>query len=363
MRFNDYLFFTQRLTPEEYASLMMMQNPAAYDAYCADPKKIFGVGLNTITDLQSVRRKPFGDVLRDDGAVLSKLDKNLDALIEEWQKWHVENLEPLCTYSLTTKIGRELFRNQLEKKLVARHVASELVEDADVVCIPEGSSATYVGLAIAVYHKRVTIVTSNEPLLREYRDNTLLSPRFQEMQAIGGHVDDFVVHGGVSGVKCEEQFEGAIKRDPGATVVIMPVTGLLPEDGPYGEDAATRHLKEKLINVSLNENVRALVFITDYTKHFPSMKKKYGQPVFANKQRWQQILRDFRDRISIISVPPPTLRTQMGALGQPLMRQFSNTQPYEIPIVEKEYDNVAKHLARDTRKGTTFECRFTEIYR
>jgi len=367
MNFSDYLFFTQRLTCAEYLTLTFMQNPKAFGKYDVnDTSRKCDFHLNTVTDLEEVHRVPFGDVLRNEQRAFEHLKAvdpsvSLDGLLREWRQWHVNNLEPIATYSLTTKIGRELFKRRSEKKLVGRHVAGTFIGSGDIVCIPEGSSATYVGLGIGLLWQRVQMVTSNEPLLREYRENPEFAPKFKEMIAIGGHVDDSD-HGGAFGNKCEEDFEQAIKRLPGATTVIMPVTGLLPDSGPYGGDDSTRKLKLRLIEVSLGANVRSLIFVTDYTKHLPSKRREYGQPVFNRAERWQQVVKDHSEIISIVTAPPPEIRRRMARreLGQALMRAL--TGGYDLPTDEKEYDEASKQLARQLRMGTAQQSRFIEVF-
>jgi hypothetical protein len=183
------------------------------------------------------------------------------------------------------------------------------------------------------------------------------------MEAIGGHVDDHITHGGVSGPKCLDQFETAITKMPAATVVIMPVTGFLPDEGPFGLDTPTRTVKEHLITASLSANVRALIFITDYTKHLPSKKGKYGCPVFNQPGKWQSLLGAHRERIQIVTAPPPELRKRManGELDQPLLRK-ALARPYVLPEDEREYDGVAERLARLTRKGMTYDTKFKEVF-
>jgi len=342
----------------------MMQNPKAFEYYYKDPNLKCEFHLGQVKRLDDVYRTPFGDVLVNEQKIFERMraaepNVDVDSLLKEWRTWHVQNLEPICTYSLTTKIGKEMYHRRIEKKLVARHVASTFIGHGDTVCIPEGSSATYVGLAIGLLFQKVTIVTSNEPLLREYRENPQFAPSFREMHAIGGHVDDVIAHGGVSGPKCQEQFETAIQKDPGTTVVIMPVSGLLPDSGPYGLDDATCRLKEKLIRAGLEANIRALIFVTDYTKHIPSRKSTYGRPLFNRPGEWAQLLRDHQNRIRIVTAPPPELRRQTTL--QPLLRPVSSAQ-FVLPKEEREYDEIAQSFARSTRKGQTYECSFIEVF-
>jgi len=344
-------------------------------------------------------RIPFGDVLCRDQRVLQRLKANepnqvttlpdqkyLEFLLDEWREWHARTLEPICNYSLTTKIGRELYNKRQEKKAVAKHVASNLVKDGDSVCIPEGSSGTYVGLAIGLLRQRVAIITSNDPLLREYRENTKFAMNLTEMKAIGGHVDDLLAHGGVSGTDCEKQFEEAIAVNPKASVLIMPITGLLSVEGPYGLDQATCNLKRKLIQFSLQQNIRSLVFVTDWTKHLnPSTAKanydaKYGDPIFNVPSEWQQIVNNHKQRIWIITVPPPTIRELIREkrYGTPLARR-SITKVLDpinatdasflakLKPEETEYDKHAKDLAWNLRidaspsNPSKFQSRFVEV--
>ena len=176
------------------------------------------------------------------------------------------------------------------------------------------------------------------------RENPEFAPlRSFEMQAIGGQVDQYIAHGGVYGRQCERWFEEAITDKPRATVVIMPVTGLLPGVGPYGEDKPNCSLKKLLIEVSLKVSVRWLIFVTDYTKHLPSRAKKgvYGLPVFTVQAEWQQLLTNHSTRIRIITTPHPQVRGQTRS--QPFLRRAShlrlpfqskekNTMPLPVPL-------------------------------
>ena len=373
MNFSDYLLFTQRITCNEYADMVIKQNGIAWQECHDTPAqqdRYSPMNLGNIHNLEMVRRRPFGDVLREDWGVLERLrvalampdrESTVERLIREWEKWHADKLEPICTYALTTKIGRELYKRQEEKKLVAKFVAENLIRDGDFVAIAEGSSATYVGMAIGLLRKQVTIITSNDPLLREVRDNAELADRFANIHAIGGQVDDLTVHGGVAGVEAEQQFDTAIRIDPGVTHVIMAVTGLLPNEGPYGMDAATIAVKAKMIRATLEANVRSLIFVTDYSKHLPSRRQVYGTPIFARRQDWEDLLHENRERIWIVTAPPPNLRARIAAheLGQAVQRSGIQA-PYilgqENDRIDgggydvNEYDRVAMQFARITAK-------------
>lgn len=383
MRFSDYLFFTQQLTCQDYADLVVSQNREADHGFVVgrDPKDFCPYHINSVKNLEAIRRVPFGEILREHPRILQRLktegdpDENsvVDRLIKEWEDWHVKRLEPICTYSLNTKIGRELYKRQEEKQLVARYVANNLIHDADCVAIAEGSSAAYVGMAISLLRQRCSIITSNDPLLREYRDNRQLASRLKEMKTIGGIVDEFIVHGGVAGMGCEEQFESAIKHNPGATVVIMAVTALLPEQGPFGMDAATCALKRKMIKATIDANVRSLVFITDYSKHLPSRIRFQDSPVFEN-QEWQAMLREKRGKIWIVTTPPPRLRARIAAhgLGQTAVRRYVQpdyTLDSEADEADgakcdaDEYDEIAMQFATamaNLSHQPPNECRFIE---
>ena len=113
-----------------------------------------------------------------------------------------------------------MYTRQAEKKLVGRYAANKFIMDGDNVALFEGSSALYVGLGIASTRERVLICTSNDPLVREARDNPAVGKRFRQFVVIGGVIDapTHGGHGGVFGSFFEEQFTKAVTSDPGATV-------------------------------------------------------------------------------------------------------------------------------------------------
>jgi hypothetical protein len=369
MDFGEYLLFTHRLKIEEYFELRLKQNSAALLEAGKDSAGFFSKHLDDVEDLAAIRLAPFGDVLQSDPIALEVLQRakmHLAGLIDEWQQWHLRCLEPICTYSLSSRIGQEIYKQQEEKKLVGRYVAEHLVRDGDNIAIPEGSSALYAGLGTASACKNVRVTTSNDPLIREYRDNPAVARRFRRLDAIGGEVD-FAGNGnqsrlgGVFGPTAEEQFHVAILSDPGATAVIMPVSGFLPENGPFAEDGDAVRMKRAIIEDSLKSQVRELIFVADYTKHLESMQRTYGVPVYS-RERWHQLLGEHMERVSIVTAPPPALRKLLREHKLPdVVERHVYRHRVEFSERDKEYDRAARQFALLTR-AQDFASRFREAY-
>ncbi len=368
MDLGEYLYFTRRLTVTEYVNLRIKQNPVAFTDYKQKAATLSSVQLSNIEDLADIRLLPFGHVLQNDSklanAVAERSGKDLDALVKEWQEWHLKNLEPICTYSLASKVGSELYKRQVEKKLVGLCVAQDYVRDGDNTVIPEGSSALYVGLGIASARQRVRICTSNDPLIRECRDNPAVVRRFRQVDVVGGFIDDqkYSGHGGVFGTICEAQFHTAITEDPGATIVIIPVNGLLPKDGPFAEDGDAMKFKLSTIRDSLASNVRQLIFVADHSKHLDTHQSIYGLPIFR-KDEWRRMLEKHLEIIAIVTSPPPDMRRLLAErkLGNPVERQLYTADQAQLSAPDKEYDQTAKEFGCLTR-GNGFECKFREAF-
>jgi hypothetical protein len=373
MDLGEFLYFKRWLTVREYVTLRVMQNPVAYGDYNnkQNTPTFSSVYLDDSEDLSNVRLVPFGELIQRNSELLRSVSDRsgmeMDALIQAWHAWHLKNLEPICTYSLLTKIGKELYRNQEEKKLVGRYVAQHFVRDGDNVALPEGSSSLYVGLGIACHRMRVRIITSNDPIIRETRDNPTVAAKFREVNAIGGQVDfvddDGPGHGGVFGPTAQQQFQDAILSEPRATVVIMSVSGLLPKEGPYALDGDSVGAKHDIIHNSLSKdrNVRALVFVSDYTKHLPSKEADYGVPIFTPKA-WLKMLDDHAQQIAIVTSPPPALRRLMreGGVGNPVERDVIESNLKLPDGIDQEYNQVAISFGRYMRVGDSFDCKFKE---
>ena len=240
-----------------------------------------------------------------------------------------------------------MYNEQTEKRLVASFLTTAkvrdgmaIISDNDIVAIPEGSSGTYVGLGIAARAtSEARIVTSNAGLIREYRDNPMLAPRFREFRVIGGLADG--EHGTVH-ERAEQQFIDAIGHDPGATIVIMTVSGLLPQSGPHVSGPGLR-VKQTMIRKSLECGVREIVFVADYSKHMATAANSgCGAPVFGATE-WRDTVDRHRSRICIVTAPPPAL---CGALKLGLGHD----------VVNRNLDVIASD-PKFTAAGLAFEAK------
>lgn len=342
MDLHDWLLNSRLMTLDQYKETVAAQ----YRGSIAGVKFVDGfIDGDSSQGSNLVRKHPIGDVIEslpfkneiyNNAGVTS-----LGELVDKWQQWHVSNIEPIATYSTSSRVGKNVYARQEEKKLVARFVNQErigtgpLIQNSDTVVIPEGSSAFYVGLAIAAIRKRVSIVTSNALLCREYLDNPALAKSFKDFYAIGGLADkdsslSRSEHGGYFGPDAQYAYEIAIKDRPAATVVIMPVSGLLHRDGPYATDDFIRALKYSIIRASLTDErrVREFVFIADYSKHLPQNVDSYGAPV-VEREEWAKLLKQNQGRISVVTAPPPSLRTAFssGMYSHPVNRSLEGIKP------------------------------------
>lgn len=373
MDFGRYLWFTQRLTGEEYRDLH------ARELNMKVPKdgRFHATHLDDFQDLGAARKFPFGEVLKDSPVretVLSRAKKSIDELVQEWQTWHLTELEPLCTYSLKSQFGERLYAQQREKKLVASFLVAgraragaAMIQKGDTVVLHEGTSAAYVGLAIAAHRLQATIVTSNPVLIREYQDNPAFSDQFRQNSrfvSIGGDLGQC----GVCGKATPQQYSDAIQTDPKATVVIVSVNGLLPEDGPRFLFGNQDGVRKAIIDAALRgqHRVRLLVFVMDYTKQQTrDVERRYGHPLFTASD-WKALLSDYGEQIRIVTAPPPPLRAAMTSetdrdIPSRRIELMKGPEPLDTPQVH-EYDAVAKKFDKlvAAAKGGHREPRYLE---
>lgn len=262
------------------------------------------------------RVMPFGIALEEChlvGKVLERAEcDDLQQVISEWQRWHLENLEPISNYSTQSQFGTQLYVHQWEKKAVASFVVTQplddgltLVRDTNCIVIPEGSSGLYVGLAAALHRKRLKLITTNCALIREYIENPAMrGERIIAVDAVGGEVD--TDHLGTVGHRCQEQIAREMTGgDPNLTVLISSVTGCSREHGPCAPDGRAATTRLGVIDAALREGVRAVVFVADYTKHLakPSL---YENPIFGGS--WERVASTHRNRICVVTCPPPSHR-------------------------------------------------------
>ena len=109
MDFGRYLYFTQRLTQKQYSSIVTQQlDETVGHAPANSSSGLATQHLRDVENVEPLRETPFGDMVLKAPEIAERLfgtDRGqLKQLLEEWHQWHLENLEPICTYSLATKI-------------------------------------------------------------------------------------------------------------------------------------------------------------------------------------------------------------------------------------------------------------------
>lgn len=389
MDLGRYLYFRGVLTREEFDSLSADQRVRGF----CHPEELTNGGfhpteLSEIRNLDAIRELPFHTVLEDTRSreprtcqkVEKRAGKTLNQLIDECYEWHRDQLEPICTYSPTAKYGRGLYSEQEEKKLVAQYLVavkaidgSTLIGDDEIVVLFEGSSCVYVGLAAAAARRDVTVITPNACLIREYRDNPAVGRRFESLCVVGGRADFETderrcEHATVYGEICQQQLEAAVTRRPPVTVVVVSVSGLLPEAGPFVA-GPTGVIKKDIITRALrqDEKVKKVVFVADYTKHLRSRQGSFGRAIF-NPHDWRDLVEEYQNRIHVVTAPPPALRAALDAgQGHDVAHRDLRyiTGPLEFTANDIEYNTVAvglqKLLGGDVVHGQ-LQSRFSEAH-
>ncbi|WP_417385527.1 hypothetical protein [Gimesia sp.] len=378
MQFGNFLLQRQKITWEEYQKLIARQ----HGHIVRDQK--FNDFLEVSYDLSNRRLNPFGEVLRHSKIGQTVADRHLQTIdefittsVEEWWKWHLDSLEPLGIYSTASRYGAQLYVRDFEKKCVGELVANtkvrsnhtaSIVRNGDNVVIPDGSSSAYAGLAIAAFRENVRITTSNDILIREMRDNPCVARAFHRgFTVIGGEADfdassRCAQHGGCFEVDAQKQFECAISNNPKATVVVISVNGLLPDDGPFSKDGDTYGVKKQIIDSAIEANVREIVFVADYTKHQQNNREQYGIPIYATPRDWRSTVENNYERISIVTAPPPEIRNHMNSISGSI--QDRDLRALEIQELHKqsirEYDQAAKAFDSLLRNSPFEDSRFHE---
>lgn len=358
MDFGRFLFLSGKISFEEYLELVDSQvrhgfadlsegflseadRPKMYDDWA--PIGVVPAG-EALLHMPEVAERLLGT-----GSVESKRAR-LMLLVRKWQEWCRNNIEPICFYSTSTRFGRKMYEARTEKKLVASFLTTAKVRDGmpivhtnDVLVIPEGSSGTYVGLAVAAHSDgNVRIVTSNAGLIREYQDNPALVRCFREFRTVGGVVDND--HGAVDGPLAEKQFVEAIANEPGATIVIMTVSRLTADNGPH-VSGPTVQLRHAILTASLNHRVREVVFVADHSKVANFGDRNDGAPVFG-RDEWKAIVEKHRPRICIVTAPPPGLRSVLAlGLGNDVVGR-------DLQVIEKEREFVEHGLKLEEEDRT-----------
>lgn len=300
-------------------------------------------------DFDRVRPYPFGDVLKNSKDILASVLKRSGAeefehLIDRWHQWHVEFMQPISDFCLSPReprpFGKRLYDNASEKRICGAWVADHLVKDSDHVIIPEGTSAFWVGLAVLARRRNLRIITSNGALVRELHENPRLRNAAKSVNVIGGEMDVSVggTGRGFVGEAAEKAFERAIHHDPGATVVLSSVNGLLPEIGPLAPCPATGFTRRKLLLEAL-PNVSSVVFVADYTKIRPQNMSHYGTPIFPDRRQWQTILSEHHDRLAFVVAPPIVIREDEEIMSIRPRDRVIHGKNFPHPVVD--YLNVA----------------------
>jgi hypothetical protein len=388
MDLGRYLYFTQRLTRREYDEVSEDQRIWGF----CPPEDLVGEGfhakhLHKTTDLTKIRELPFEAVLRQSEAicrnVVDRAGKSLDDLIDECYEWHRQNLEPICTYPPGAKFGRGLYAQQEEKKLVAQYLVaakaldgSTILGDDEVVIIFEGSSGLYVGLALAKSGRNISVITTNDALVREYRDNPAIARRLRSLCVVGGLADydpelRRCEHGAVYEQVCEKQLEEALSRRPPATVLVVTVSGLLPEAGPFVA-GPTGAIKRAIIKRALyqkpEDRVKKVVFVADYTKHIDRAHGTFGGQIFSS-QEWLDLVKEHQDRLHVVTAPPPALRAALLAgQGTRVPKRDLKNISGPIPFTDDDirYNTAAVALQRllgGIVVHDDLQSRFSEAYR
>jgi hypothetical protein len=367
MELHDWLLWSRYVTKREYLQIVKQQIEGSLSDVEFDEHGFAKIDDAEVRGLNHGRRHPVGEVI-------DRMDlrrhvyhrahvEDLPGLVFKWQSWHVDHLEPIANYSTASLFGKNLYVRHAEKKLVAwfvskAHVRSgPIIRDGDTVVIPEGSSAFYVGLGIAAWRKRVSVITSNGPLYREYLDNPALANSFRDFHVIGGCADLDREHhrserAGVFGFACQQAYKQAITTDPRATVVVMPVSGMLPDDGPYALDGESGGLKRSIILDSIGdaaeEKVREIIFVTDYSKHMRDESERYGSPIFE-RGTWRNMLERNHDRITLVAAPPPLMREALCAAEpvHPARRTLSDLGPEAgFSECDRKYNSTARAMGK-----------------
>ena len=134
MDFARFLYHTRRLTKQELYELLTGQLQESLRENPRDANGFASRHLNEIDPLAPIREVPFGEVLANSPvgqAALARQSLDVRTLVEEWQCWHRDCLEPIGIYSISSRFGLALYERQLEKQLVALPCQSASPERCD----------------------------------------------------------------------------------------------------------------------------------------------------------------------------------------------------------------------------------------
>lgn len=380
MRFEEFLLHAGWLNREEFAKVVW---PAVIGFGCkCDANHLLKPRLNTqfdpktslLSDLEGMRPRPFGEVLEKQHPDIhreilnrSKLESLKDVL-DAYYRWHAYEIQPISSYRQCPGFGGRLYRQEYEKRLVARWLADgetfgshQIVRNGDYVFIPEGSSGLFAGIAIVAYRKNIHLLTSNGALIREVHENAFLQSRLKGLTVLGGdtEIDSNNLSTGSRGfLSGLESFERAVE-DPGATVIVSPVSGLLPAVGPFAPTAESERARFELLDYVLDDrsNLREIAFIADWTKHSNTKRDDYGFPIMNPESRWRNAIERNRSRLSFITCPPAELRRSLEQSYVPVADRA--LFGVESTLATREYSQAARDFDALSRGGR-FESRFVE---
>ncbi len=379
MDFLFFLFCTKLISKKEFYELLNRQLRIAFGNVSPpgsnwESGEFASAHLDEIDDLERIRTLPIGELLKSDpqlhDLVCRRAEASFDEIVEGYWLWGRRRMEPLARYSIASHFGRSLYENQEEKKLVANFLVSakvrngrSIIKDGDSVVLPEGSSAFYCGLAISEHLRNVTVVTSNDVLLREFRDNPLVARGLRRLIMVGGvaEYDDSLQrseYGGFYGEACHDIYHRCIYENPGATILVVPCTSICPSEGPTSHDSNSATTKLSLIRDAVSSGVREVVLIADHTKH------RQGAGIEIDSAGWEKFISDNRGKVSLVSCPPPDMRRWM--VTNPSARDVSsrivrgNADPSVNTKQNLEYDRSAKEFADIL--GDQVAARFHEAY-
>ncbi len=304
-----------------------------------------------------LRPYPLGDVLRNNAGILSEAlnrsgAKDFEDLVAMWQQWHVDEVEPISDFCLSPRqrsFGERLYNCEAEKRSCAEYVARTFIHAADHVVIPEGTSTFWCGLGALRHWSNLCIITSNGALVRELHENPRLRRRVTSVNVVGGQMDLDPDKGGAAsrgfvGEAARQGFDQAIVEQPGATVVLSSVNGLLSDSGPYAPCPVSGFTRHSLLMKAFDSNVRKVVFVADYTKMRPKDEASYGDAIFSDKKQWRSIVDNYRGRLAIVVAPPPEVRSDPALMATRPADRVIRGKGYSQPLVE--YLTVAAELDR-----------------
>jgi len=347
MDFLRFIVANKWIDQETYVRIRRMQNAGLQQLHTS------GKTLGDLNDFTDIRPTPVGDILKRDDfsasrtSILRKARANdLGDLLGRWHEWHLSNQEPISTYSMESEFTKRLYERQFEKRVVGHYLAAHegelsIVHDGDCVIIPEGTSSFYAALSIAALRSKLTVVTSNLGVVREFSENSALSRKVKPLRVLGGEVNRASLGNHVGPV--DEIFTG----DPRVTVVVSSVEHFSPVVGPCAPDAASAGSRCNIIEAAIAKEVRRIVFIADYTK---LCEDPPSVPIIT---KWPKKFAGYPGKVDIVTCPPPTLRQKFAEIGDDaLIRNRYQTRIPTTGQAWREYETIARELyelAEDSR--------------